>query len=192
MKKLAVAGVAALMATPALAHTGDFVSGFLPGLEHPFGGLDHVLAMVAVGLWSGFVLPGRVWAGAATFMGAMVAGAGLSWAGMPLPMVEVWITLSAVAFGLLTFLSRRGQSSAMTFLSLAAIGLFAIGHGHAHASEATGGAAAYMAGFLISTGALHLTGIGLARLAAEGAVARVAQRIAGAAVAFGGLWLLVG
>ncbi|MGL4279678.1 MAG: HupE/UreJ family protein, partial [Albidovulum sp.] len=172
--------------------TGHVVHGFLPGVEHPVGGLDHVLAMVAVGLWSGFVLPGRVWAGAATFMGAMVAGAGLSWAGLPLPMVETWITLSVVAFGLLTFLSRRGQSAAMTGLSLAAIGLFAIGHGHAHASEATGGAAAYMAGFLISTGLLHLTGIALARMAAEGAVARAAQRLAGAAVTFGGLWLLVG
>lgn len=192
MKKLAVAGAAALMASPALAHTGHFAQGFLPGLEHPVSGLDHVLAMLAVGLWSGFVLPGRVWAGAATFMGAMIAGAGLSWAGVPLPLVEVWITLSVVAFGLLTLMSRRGQPGALTGLSLTAIALFAIGHGHAHASEVTGGAVAYMAGFLLTTAALHLTGIALARGVADGAVARMAQRLAGASITLGGLWLLVG
>lgn len=192
MKKLAAAGAIGLMATPAMAHLGHFTNGFLPGLEHPLGGLDHVLAMVAVGLWSGFVLPGRVWAGAATFMGAMIAGATVSWAGVPFPMVETWITLSVVVFGLLTLLSRRGQAPQMTWLSLAAVGLFAACHGHAHASEASGGAMAYMAGFLLATGALHLTGIGLAGLVADGAVARTAQRLTGLAVTLGGLWLFVG
>lgn len=192
MKKLGVAGAAALMASPALAHTGHFAHGFLPGLEHPVGGFDHVLAMVAVGLWSGFVLPGRVWAGAATFMGSMILGAAFGGASVPLPMVETWITLSVVAFGLLTLMSRRGQTAALTGLSLAAIGLFAVFHGYAHASEATGGAMAYLAGFLISTAALHLTGIGLARLAADGAVAHAVQRLAGVAVTLGGLWLFVG
>lgn len=192
MKKTALAAAVVLMATPALAHTGHFTNGFLPGLEHPLGGLDHVLAMVAVGLWSGFILPSRVWAGAATFMGAMITGAAVSWAGVPLPMVETWITLSVVVFGLLTILSRRGQAAGLTLLSLAVIGLFAAAHGYAHASEVSGGAVAYTAGFLLSTAMLHLVGIGMVRLTTHGAVARLIQRSAGVAVTLGGLWLFAG
>ncbi|MBN8631048.1 MAG: HupE/UreJ family protein [Rhodobacterales bacterium] len=193
MRKLAFTAAALMLATPAMAHTGDhYTSGFLAGVGHPIGGLDHVLAMVAVGLWSGFVLPRRVWAGAATFMGAMTLGAGMSWAGIPLPMVETWITLSVVVFGLLTLISHRGQRPIVTGLSLAAIGLFAASHGHAHASEASGAAVAYLAGFLVSTAVLHLSGIALARFVANGAVARAFQRLAGATVTLGGLWLLVG
>lgn len=192
MKKSAIAAAIALMATPALAHTGHFTNGFLPGLEHPLGGLDHVLAMVAVGLWSGLVLPSRIWAGAATFMGAMCTGAAVSWAGVPMPMVETWITLSVVVFGLLTILSRRGQAGGLTLLSLAVIGLFATAHGYAHASEVSGGALAYMAGFLLSTAMLHLVGIGMVRLAAQGATLRLIQRSAGFAVTLGGLWLFAG
>ena len=96
MKKLAfTAAAASLIAGPALAHTGHGdASGFLHGLEHPIFGMDHLLAMLAVGLWSGFVLPRAFWAGAAAFMGAMVLGAGLSWAGIGFPFVEAVITAS--------------------------------------------------------------------------------------------------
>lgn len=86
MKKLAFAAALSLVAAPALAHTGTgHVTGFVHGLEHPIFGPDHLLAMLAVGLWSGFALPGRVWAGAASFLAAMSLGAAASWAGIGVP-----------------------------------------------------------------------------------------------------------
>ncbi|WP_461472880.1 HupE/UreJ family protein, partial [Pararhodobacter sp.] len=182
MKRLAtIAALAALTASPALAHTGvGEASGFVHGLEHPLFGLDHLLAMLAVGLWSGFVLPERFWAGAAAFMTAMAIGAGLSWAGIGYPAVETVITASVVAFGVLTLVSRRGQPEGITLASLAAIGLFASAHGHAHATEAAGNAFAYLVGFLISTAALHVAGIGIARAVATRSIV---QKAMGAGIA---------
>lgn len=193
MKKLALSAVLTALAAPAMAHTGHGeTSGLVAGLSHPIFGLDHLLAMLAVGLWSGFVLPERFWLGAATFMGAMVVGAGLSWSGVPIPMVEMWITASVAVFGLLTLLARQGQSRELTGASLAAIALFAMCHGHAHATEASGHALAYLAGFLISTGALHLAGIGLARAIAGGRAARLVQTGLGAGITGAGLWMMAG
>lgn len=191
MKKLTLAALAALMGSPVLAHTGvGETSGFMAGLSHPIFGPDHLLAMLAVGLWSGFVLPHRFWLGAATFMGAMAVGALISWAGLPIPMVETWIVLSVGAFGLLTALSRRGQSDQITFASLAAIALFAMCHGHAHATEAHGNAAGYMLGFLISTAALHIVGIFIARTISNATAARMVQAATGTGIAMAGLALM--
>lgn len=190
MKRLTLGALAALLAGPALAHTGHGdANGFLHGLEHPVFGPDHLLAMLAVGLWSGFVLPTRFWAGAAAFMGAMAVGAGLSWAGIGFPMVETVIVASVVAFGLLTVVSRRGQAGWITGLSLAAIAVFALAHGHAHATEAAGNAFAYLAGFLTSTAALHLAGIGIARAVAA---RPIVQQAMGAGIALSGLLLMAG
>jgi urease accessory protein len=190
MKKPGYAALLVLLAGPAFAHTGHGdASGFVHGLEHPVFGPDHLMAMLAVGLWSGLVLPHRFWAGAAAFMGAMAAGAGLSWAGVGFPMVETVIVASVVAFGLLTIVSRRGQAGWITGLSLAAIAVLASAHGHAHAAEAAGNALAYLAGFLISTAALHLAGIGIARaVAARPAV----QQAIGAGIGLSGLLMMVG
>lgn len=190
MKKNVLGILLALTAGPALAHTGHGdANGFLHGLTHPMFGPDHLLAMLAVGLWSGFVLPSRFWAGAAAFMGAMVVGAGLSWAGVGFPMVETVIVASVVVFGLLTLVAQRGQAGWVTGASLAAIAVFASAHGHAHATEAAGNALAYLAGFLISTAALHLAGIGIARAVAA---RPVVQQALGAGIALSGLWLMAG
>lgn len=190
MKKLATAAALSLIAGPALAHTGHAAAnGFLNGLEHPVFGPDHLLAMLAVGLWSGFVLPTRFWAGAAAFIGAMVLGAGLSWSGVAFPMVEGVILLSVVAFGLLTLVSRRGQAGVLTGASLAAIAAFASAHGHAHATEAVGNAIGYLAGFLAATAALHLAGIGIARAVAA---RPMVQQAMGAGIALSGLLLMAG
>jgi len=192
MKRLTIPALAALIATasPALAHTGHgTTSGLLAGLAHPVFGLDHLLAMLAVGLWSGFVLPRRFWMGAAVFMAAMAAGAGLSWAGIALPLVETGIVASVVIFGALTLAARRGQARRITAASLAAIGGFAMFHGHAHATEAAGAVLPYLAGFLIATGALHLAGITIARAVAT---QPVAQRVMGGGIAASGLWLAFG
>jgi urease accessory protein len=190
MTKLALSVALATVAAPALAHTGHGdANGFLHGLGHPFLGLDHLLAMLAVGLWSGFVLPGRFWAGAAAFLGAMVLGAGLSWAGIAYPMVETVIVASVVAFGVPTLVSQRGQAGWITGASLAAIALFASAHGHAHATEAAGNALAYLGGFLIATAGLHMAGIGIARAVAT---RPLVQQAMGAGITLSGLWLMVG
>lgn len=193
MKKLVLAAALALIAAPAVAHTGHgATSGLVAGLAHPVLGADHLLAMLAVGLWSGFALPRHFWAGATTFMAAMAVGAGLSWSGLGIPMVEAWITASVAVFGILMLLARRGQSREFTGASLAAIALFALCHGHAHATEASGTVLAYLAGFLISTAALHLAGIGLARAVAQGRAARVAQTALGSAITGAGLLMMAG
>lgn len=190
VKTAAIVAFHLLVATPALAHTGiGDPHGFLHGLAHPLLGVDHLLAMLAVGLWSGFVLPIRTWAGALVFLGAMTVGAGLSWAGIGFPVVETMILASVVVFGLLTLLSRRGQPTWLTGGSLAAIAVFALAHGQAHATEVTGNALAYLAGFLITTGGLHLCGIAVARVVAN---RPTAQQAAGAGVAVSGLLLLAG
>jgi urease accessory protein len=190
MKKSVLAVILAVAAGPALAHTGQGdASGFAHGIAHPLFGPDHLLAMLAVGLWSGFVLPQRFWAGAGAFMGAMVLGAGMSWSGIGYPMVETVIVASVVAFGLLTLVSQRGQAGWITGLSLAAIGVFASAHGHAHATEAAGNVLAYLAGFLVATAGLHLAGIGIARAVAA---QPMAQRALGAGIALSGLWLIAG
>ena len=193
MKKLALATVVTLLAAPAMAHTGHGdSSGLVAGLTHPVFGLDHLLAMVAVGLWSGFAMPGKPWAGAATFLSAMAVGAGLSWSGVGIPMVEGLITLSVLVFGLLTVFARPNQSAMLNGFSLADIGAFAACHGHAHATEAAGNALAYLGGFLVATAALHVAGILLARSVASGRFARALQGGLGLAVSAGGLALIAG
>lgn len=183
----AVAGLSVL-ASPALAHPGHSF-GFVPGLLHPLTGADHLLAMLAVGLWSGFVLPNRFWAGAATFLTGMVAGAALAWFGVAVPLVEETILLSVLAFGLMVGLSRRGQSLALTLATGVMIAVFAAAHGYAHATEATGAVALYLTGFLASTTALHLAGIGIARRVAG---ARLVQGLIGAGIAGAGLLMMAG
>ncbi len=193
MKKLALVAALAFLAGPALAHTGHGdANGFLHGLMHPVLGPDHLLAMLAVGLWSGFALPQRFWAGAATFLAAMAAGAGLGWAGLSVPGVETVILGSVVAFGLMVLLSRPGQGAGVTAASLVAVAAFAAAHGLAHAAEATGSVATYLAGFLISTAALHVAGIGLARFVAQGTAARAVQQGLGALIAASGLYIMIG
>jgi urease accessory protein len=190
MKTGAIAAVLASLAGPALAHTGHAeANGFLHGVAHPVLGLDHLLAMLAVGLWSGFVLPRRFWAGAAVFLAAMVAGAALSWAGVGFPAVETVIVASVIAFGVLTLVARRGQAVWLSCASLVAIAVFASAHGHAHATEAEGNALAYLAGFLIATTALHLAGVAIARAVAS---RRIVQQALGAGIALSGLWLMAG
>ena len=184
---LALAGI--LLAGPALAHTGvGEASGFLAGIWHPAHGLDHLVAMLAVGLWSGFALPRRFWLGPACFMTAMAAGAVLGFGGIGLPLVETAIAASVLLFGLLTLFARPDQGSAVTGMSLAAIGLFALFHGQDHAAEATGNSVTYLLGFLLATGALHLAGIGIARGAATRALA---QRAMGTAIVASGLVMVL-
>lgn len=189
MKKLSYAPLAAvlvLLASPALAHTGDgpHSHGFAAGLLHPLGGLDHVLAMVAIGIWSALVGGARAVVAPVTFVLAMLAGAALGHAGIPLPMVETGIAASVMVLGLL-ILTRLELPAAA---GMALVALFAVFHGHAHGTEASGAIAAYMAGFALATAGLHVAGMALGRLmvAQSGA-----SRIVGGLIAAAGACLIV-
>ncbi|MCE5972364.1 HupE/UreJ family protein [Sinirhodobacter sp. WL0062] len=192
MKKFALATLLALLAAPAMAHPGHGVSGFEAGVTHPLLGADHLLAMLTVGLWSGFALPRRAWAGPAAFLGAMIVGAALGFAGLVLPGAELAITGSVVVFGLMVAFARPGRSASLPAGTLAAIAAFALFHGYAHAAEATGAASLFVAGFIASTAMLHLVGVVLARAIASGRGAAMLRRGLGLAVVTGGLALIGG
>lgn len=186
---LLVVGAAVLAAGPAFAHTGlGAVHGFSHGFAHPLGGLDHVLAMVAVGMWAGVVGGRALWAYPLAFMGFMVVGGLLGIAGIALPAVEVAIALSVVLLG--TAVALRLDVPAAIGAAICAG--FALFHGYAHGAEMdpAAGAAAYAAGFVLATGLLHLAGIGTGLLATRLPLA--ATRLAGGAVALAGVALLVG
>ncbi|MDY8110521.1 HupE/UreJ family protein [Fulvimarina sp. 2208YS6-2-32] len=184
-----------LVLTPAVAfaHTGGGeASGFLHGFGHPVGGLDHVLAMVGVGILA-FVLGGRaLWLVPAAFVAMMVVGFALGINLVDLPMVELGIALSIVVIGGAAALGR----SLPLGLAMALVGVFAIFHGHAHGTEmpANSGGLTYALGFVLATALLHAAGV-LASLAAARAIGRHGQmvaRAAGGLFAVGGLGVLSG
>ncbi|HKB59683.1 MAG TPA: HupE/UreJ family protein [Gallionellaceae bacterium] len=145
----------------ACAHPGHGVSGFAAGLAHPFTGLDHLLAMVAVGIWAVQGGGRRVWLLPATFMTMLVAGAALALQWQGLRMVEVGIAASVLALGLLVSLSMRLPA----ILSVGITALFGLLHGYAHGLELPSSAhpAAFALGFLIATAFLHGSGIALSK-----------------------------
>lgn len=153
------AGVAllALAAGAAQAHTGHGTSGVSDGLAHPFG-LDHLLAMVAVGVWSVSALPvNRAWWGPATFLLALVASAALGAMGVTVPFLEQLISLSVMLFGVMLVFSRLQMSVG---LGLGLVAAAASLHGLAHGAETPEtGFAAYAAGFVLTTAALHFGGV---------------------------------
>ena len=189
MKINRILSLAALLlaATAASAHTGHGTHSLFEGLSHPLG-LDHLLAMVAVGTWSAVALQGaRRWAGLLTFLGAMTAGALLGALGLALPGTEAGIALSVVVFGAMLVAGQRLSQGA----GLALIAAAATLHGLAHGAElpAGGSFAAYAAGFGATTALLHVAGLGLGT-ALQGAKAMV-WRGMGAAMGAAGLLLLV-
>jgi len=183
---LAVAAIAASTAS-ALAHTGiEHSFSFAAGVKHPLTGLDHLLAMVAVGLWAGLNGGRALWAWPVAFVGVMLAGGALGMAGVPVPFVESGILASVIILGLLVLAAARLPVAA----GAALIAVFALLHGHAHGAELPDGAPAlaYAAGFAIATALLHALGLGVAHLArSEGG--RMAVRGAGALVAAIGIAL---
>ena len=179
-----------MAAAPALAHTGGSITGGLwGGLTHPLFGADHMVAMVAVGLWSAFLGPPAIWLLPIAFPLVMAAGGVLGILGVPLAGVEIGIAVSAVVLGLGVALALRPPLWAAAIL----VGAFAIFHGHAHGAELPNGvdATAYAFGFVLATGFLHLCGIGFGLLA-HWPVGRFAVRAAGAGIALAGVVFLSG
>ncbi len=182
-----------LLPTAALAHPGhgDTV-GLAYGFMHPIGGLDHVLAMVAVGVFA-FVLGGRaLWLVPASFVGMMAAGFLLGAAQVEVPFVELGIALSSVVIGGAAAMGRPMPVAAAAAL----VGVFAVFHGHAHGAEMPANAAGfeYAVGFMLATALLHLSGIGgamgVARLV--GKYGRQIAQVAGGLFALGGIGVLAG
>jgi len=176
----------------ALAHTGHGDSGgLLPGFLHPLGGLDHVVAMVAVGLYASMAAGRALWLVPGAFITVMALGGALGMAGYVLPYTEIGIPLSMTVLGLAVAL----RISVPTLGAVALAGLFAIFHGHAHGAEMPQGLSGYeyAAGFMLATALLHgvglLLGLVAGMLATRGGW-RAAQ-VAGGAMALAGVALLV-
>lgn len=174
-----------LIAGTASAHTGDHTAtGFSGGLAHPFMGLDHVLAMLAIGLWAAQQGGRALWAVPLAFVGAMVAGGGLAMSGLSLPYVETGIAASVLVLGLL--IATRRQWAVTTGMGIAAV--FALFHGYAHGLEMPQAAspALYALGFVLATTCLHGLGI------VSSLIGRYAVRMAGLGIAATGLALILG
>jgi urease accessory protein len=164
---------------------GGFASGFM----HPVVGWDHVVAMVAVGLWGAFLGSPAIWVLPVVFPLVMAFGGALGVAGVPLPAVEIGIALSAIVLGAMVALAARPP----LWVAAVLVGLFAIFHGHAHGTELPSAAnpLAYSAGFVVATGLLHVCGIAFGLLV-HWPAGKVVVRAGGAVIALIGLGFLTG
>jgi len=164
MKKLLpVVTLLTFVAQPAMAHVGHgSTASFSAGFVHPFSGFDHVAVMLMVGLWASQKGGRALWAWPAVFVGVMLFGGALAMQSVPLPFVEPAILASVVMLGVLVALAVDLPIGAGT----AIIAVFALFHGHAHGSEVTEALSGveYMTGFALATAALHLLGIGFAKV----------------------------
>ena len=190
-----VVATAAMLPCFAIAHVGhgDAGGGLWAGMLHPLSGLDHIAAMVALGIWAAQLGAPAIWLVPIAFPLVVALGGALGALGVPVPEVEVGIALSAITFGLMIALSvrapRRVATSALLGLLVVA---FAIFHGYAHGTEIpeSTNAMSYAVGFVLATGLLHALGIvlGVAKRWAAGAAA---LRIAGIAIALCGVCFLI-
>jgi urease accessory protein len=162
-------------------------AGFLAGLAHPVSGLDHVAAMVAVGLWGAQLGLPVIWILPVTFPIVMALGGLLGLLGVPLPGVELGIAASAILLGAAVMTERRLP----LYAAAALVGVFAVFHGHAHGTELPPGQSGllYSLGFVVATGCLHAIGIAIGAIHRWPA-GRVALRIAGGGVGLAGVFFL--
>jgi urease accessory protein len=178
-----------LMAAPAEAHIRQAeASGFLSGLAHPVSGLDHIIAMIAVGLWGAQLGAPAIWLLPVTFPMVMAFGGFLGLIGIPLPGVEIGIALSGVLLGAVVLLEYK----APLWFAAVLVGIFGLFHGHAHGAELPAGenGLLYSLGFVLATGALHAAGIAIGTVH-RWHWGRLALRLAGAGISLGGAVFLV-
>ena len=192
-RTLPAAATAILAPAVAFAHTGvGDTSGFVHGFGHPISGLDHILAMVMVGIFA-WQLGGRaLWLVPTTFVLIMAVGGALGIAGIGVPFVEIGIALSVVVLGAIVAFNVKAPVAA----AMGLVGLFAIFHGHAHGAEIPedAGGVAYAAGFMIATALLHLAGITAGFLIGRAGehYGSLVVRVAGGFATVAGLGLLIG
>lgn len=195
MRQIPILTLAALLFVPtaALAHTGaGAVHGLTHGFMHPLGGLDHILAMVTVGIFAAQLGARALWLVPAAFVLVMAAGGVAGATGVAMPFVEIGIAASVVALGVIVAVRMKAPVA----IAMGIVGFFAVFHGYAHGAEMPGaaGGLGYGAGFVIATALLHALGLGLGLIAGRigergGAMA---TRLAGCLVAAAGLGLLSG
>lgn len=188
-KRISIAAVTLAVTTlPAFAHLNPEEHGsFMAGFSHPLFGADHILAMVAVGIWAAQIGGRAFWVVPSAFVGTMAVGFLMALGGIDLPFVEPAILASVIALGLLVAMAARLPASA----AAAVVGVFALFHGHAHGGElGSAGALQFGVGFVIATALLHVAGLalglGIARLG------MIASRVIGALTALAGLSLVFG
>jgi len=189
-RRLLLAALAFAASTvPAFAHLDPAEHGSLmAGFTHPLSGLDHILVMIAVGLWAAQIGGRALWAVPAAFVGTMAFGFGLATIGVQLPFVEPAILASMVALGLLVAMAVRLQTAACA----AIVGIFALFHGYAHGGElGAAGALPFSAGFVIATALLHAAGIGLGLGIGRLSSGRMISRLLGGLTASAGLALIL-
>lgn len=187
--------IAAAMMLPGVAHAhvgvGD-TQGFVHGFAHPVGGLDHVLAMVAVGLFAAYLGGRALWLVPSAFVLAMAVGGALGISGVSVPFVELGIAASVIVLGVAVAL----QWSMPTAAAMALVGFFAIFHGYAHGAEMPGDASgvSYALGFMLATAILHLAGIGIGLAIGRfgSRISRLAVQAGGSAMALAGAAILTG
>ena len=173
----------------AWAHVeGGEAGGFLTGLQHPVSGLDHVIAMLAVGLWGGQLGAPAIWLLPVVFPMMMAGGGMLGLVGIPIPGVEIGIAVSAVILGCMVLTEARLKIQ----LAMIIVAFFAIFHGHAHGTELPMGQSGllYSIGFVSATGCLHGMGIALGTIH-NWQVGRLALRGTGSVICAAGIYFLV-
>ncbi|RDL45100.1 urease accessory protein UreJ [Marinomonas piezotolerans] len=189
MKKVALAGALAIGSSAVLAHSGhEHTSSFMSGVMHPLGGLDHLLAMVAVGLWAASLGGRALYAVPVAFVAMMLLGGGAAMAGLSVPFVEQGILLSVIVLGALVLGAKR-----LPVVACAAIaGGFAIFHGVAHGMEMplSASGAQYALGFALATAALHGAGVGFGQWMARIGTPLV-TRVGGSVIALAGMVLAI-
>jgi urease accessory protein len=191
--RAALAITASLLPTAAWAHTGHGATvGFVQGFVHPVSGLDHVLAMVAVGLFAANLGGRALWAVPLSFVSVMALGGALGAAGIAVPFVEAGVAISVIVLGLAVAVQWKWPVTA----AMGLVGIFAIFHGHAHGAEMPVDASGleYGLGFMLATAVLHGIGIGFGLGIARFGRAhspRVTQ-FGGAVLAVAGLGILTG
>jgi urease accessory protein len=165
------------------------VFGFVNGFQHPWSGADHILAMIAVGIWGAQLGPPAIWLLPVTFPMVMAAGGFLGLIGVGLPGVEIGIALSALVLGVVVCTESRPK----LVFAAALVGCFGLFHGHAHGTELPAGESGllYSMGFVIATGCLHGIGIALG-LVHRWAIGKVALRVGGAFIAVMGVYFVWG
>jgi len=175
------ASAIALYASSAEAHSGTGLpGGVVQGFAHPFSGLDHLLAMISVGLWGAFLGRPLIYALPVVFPVVMVVGAALGMFGVPLPRVEIGVALSVLVLGLCIAAAWRAPIGGAALI----VAVFALFHGYAHGRELPSAAdpIGYSLGFVLATGLLHVLGIGIGALA-DRPRAAIVVRALGAAIA---------
>ena len=189
LQKAALLCLLLLWPANAFAHlTGDEGGGLTSGFMHPISGLDHIVAMVSVGLWGAQLGAPAIWLLPVTFPMVMAFGGMLALIGMPLPGTEIGIALSAIGLGAVV----ATEAKPALWIAALLVGFFAIFHGHAHGTELPPdeNGVLYSIGFVVATGLLHLTGIGIG-LIHRWKLGQIALRFGGVGVVIAGavfLW----